>query len=278
MANKITGELSAEDRKMLNSIFLRSFTVFASCAGGSVNAGADGWLYSLQPVLNRYYGNDPEARKQAMSRHTTWYNITQNVGTFAMGLVASMEHENSIRPDFDTESIDAIKVSLMGPMSGIGDAIFWGVLRVIAAGIGINIGMTGSALGAVVFLLIYNIPSILCRYYMTYLGFNLGTSFITQLYDGGLMKLITKATSTVGLVMVGAMTAANVGFSTPLSIPVEDSDPVMVQDYLDAIFIGLVPLAITLVCLKLLKKNVNVNVLLFGLMIIAFLLGFFGIM
>lgn len=32
----------------------------------------------------------------------------------------------------------------MGPMSGIGDAIFWGVLRVIAAGIGINLAMSGS--------------------------------------------------------------------------------------------------------------------------------------
>lgn len=43
MATKTdTSNLSAEDRKMLNSIFLRSFTVFASCAGGSVKAGADG--------------------------------------------------------------------------------------------------------------------------------------------------------------------------------------------------------------------------------------------
>ncbi len=213
-----------------------------------------------------------------MTRHTTWYNITQNVGTFAMGLVASMERENSTHPDFDTESIDAIKVSLMGPMSGIGDAIFWGVLRVIAAGIGINIAMTGSPLGAIVFLLVYNIPSILCRYYMTYLGFNLGTSFISQLYDGGLMKLITKATSTVGLIMVGAMTAANVHFTTPLSIPVQDSDPVLVQTYLDSIFVGIIPLAITLLCLRLLKKNVNVNVILFGLMVLAFVLGFIGVM
>jgi PTS system mannose-specific IID component len=113
---------------------------------------------------------------------------------------------------------------------------------------------------------------------MTYLGYNLGTSFITQLYDGGLMKLITKATSTVGLIMVGAMTAANVVFNSPLSIPVQDSDPVLVQTYLDAIFKGIVPLAITLVCLHLLKKNVNVNLILFGLMIFAFVLGLIGVM
>lgn len=275
--SKLTKNMSTDDRKMLNKIFLRSFSVFASCAGGSVKAGADGWLYSVQPALNRYYADDAKKRAEAMSRHTTWYNITQNVGTFAMGLVASMERENAQHDDFDTESIDGIKISLMGPMSGIGDAIFWGVLRVIAAGIGINLAMSGSPLGALMFLLIYNIPSVLCRYFMTYLGFQMGTSFISQLYEGGLMKLITKATSTVGLVMIGAMTAANVNFNTILSIPVQDADPIMVQTYLDSIFKGIVPLGLTLLCLWLLKKNVNVNWILLGVMVFAFVLGLVGV-
>lgn len=275
--SKMTKSMSTDDRKMLNRIFLRSFSVFASCAGGSVKAGADGWLYSIQPALNRYYAGDAKKHSEAMKRHTTWYNITQNVGTFAMGLVASMERENAQHDDFDTESIDGIKVSLMGPMSGIGDAIFWGVLRVIAAGIGINLAMSGSPLGAIMFLLIYNIPSVLCRYFMTYLGFQMGTSFISQLYEGGLMKLITKATSTVGLVMIGAMTAANVNFNTILSIPVQDADPIMIQTYLDSIFKGIVPLSLTLLCLWMLKKNVNVNWILLGVMVLALVLGLVGV-
>lgn len=277
--SKLTAKLSAEDRKMLNKIFLRSFTVFASGAGGAAKAGADGWLYSIMPAINRYYKDDPEKRADAMTRHTTWYNITQNVGTFAMGLVASMERENTLHDDFDTESIDGTKVSLMGPMSGIGDAIFWGCLRVIAAGIGINIAMSGSPLGAILFLLIYNIPSVLCRYFMTYLGFTLGTNFISQLYEGGLMRLVTRATSTVGLTMIGAMTAANVRFTSIISFPVEGSDPIMLQSYLDQIFLGLVPLCLTLFVLWLMRnKNVNVNVILVGIMVLAIVLGLIGVM
>lgn len=277
--SKLTAKLSAEDRKMLNKIFLRSFTVFASGAGGAAKAGADGWLYSIMPAINRYYKDDPEKRADAMTRHTTWYNITQNVGTFAMGLVASMERENTLHDDFDTESIDGTKVSLMGPMSGIGDAIFWGCLRVIAAGIGINIAMSGSPLGAILFLLIYNIPSILCRYFMTYLGFTLGTNFISQLYEGGLMRLVTRATSTVGLTMIGAMTAANVKFTSIISFPVEGSDPITLQSYLDQIFLGLVPLCLTLFVLWLMRnKNVNVNVILVGIMVLAIVLGLIGVM
>lgn len=277
--SKLTAKFSAEDRKMLNKIFLRSFTVFASGAGGAAKAGADGWLYSIMPAINRYYKDDPEKRADAMTRHTTWYNITQNVGTFAMGLVASMERENTLHDDFDTESIDGTKVSLMGPMSGIGDAIFWGCLRVIAAGIGINIAMSGSPLGAILFLLIYNIPSVLCRYFMTYLGFTLGTNFISQLYEGGLMRLVTRATSTVGLTMIGAMTAANVKFTSIISFPVEGSDPITLQSYLDQIFLGLVPLCLTLFVLWLMRnKNVNVNVILVGIMVLAIVLGLIGVM
>lgn len=277
--SKLTAKLSADDRKMLNKIFLRSFTVFASGAGGAAKAGADGWLYSIMPAINRYYKDDPEKRADAMTRHTTWYNITQNVGTFAMGLVASMERENTLHDDFDTESIDGTKVSLMGPMSGIGDAIFWGCLRVIAAGIGINIAMSGSPLGAILFLLIYNIPSVLCRYFMTYLGFTLGTNFISQLYEGGLMRLVTRATSTVGLTMIGAMTAANVRFTSIISFPVEGSDPITLQSYLDQIFLGLVPLCLTLFVLWLMRnKNVNVNVILVGIMVLAIVLGLIGVM
>ncbi len=238
---KMTKGVSKEDKKMLNSIFWRSFTVFAGNPGVT-KAGADGFLYSMIPALSRYYKKDETKLKDAMVRHTTWYNITENLGTFAMGVVAAMEKENSEKEDFDTTSISAIKTSLMGPLSGIGDSIFWGVVRVIAAGVGISLAANGSILGPIMFLLIYNIPSIICRYYMTYMGYTLGSTFIERLYNSGAMKIVTKCASILGLVMVGAMTASNVTFKTILKIPVKNADAVSIQTYLDAIFVGIVPL------------------------------------
>lgn len=92
------------------------------------------------------------------------------------------------------------------------------------------------------------------------------------------MKIITKATSTVGLVMIGAMTAANVHFNTIISFPVEGSDPITLQSYLDQIFIGFVPLCLTLFVLWLMrKKNMNVNIILVGIMVLAIILGLIGV-
>lgn len=273
--NLSTKDLPEEDRKMLKSIFCRSFSVFMMYAGAA-RAGADGFIHALMPAINRYY-KTPEERQEAMVRHSSWYNITQNVGTLCMGLVASMERENSMVEDFDTDSINAIKASLMGPMSGIGDAIFWGVLRVIAAAVGIAVGSTGSILGPILFLLIYNIPSILCRWWMTVLGFKLGTSFITKMYSSGIMDLVTKCASILGLLMIGAMTASFVKFQTILAVPVSGGDPIQIQTYLDAIFKGIIPLGITMGCLGLMKKNVNVVWIIIGLMVLGMVLGICGI-
>ncbi|MGC3443915.1 PTS system mannose/fructose/sorbose family transporter subunit IID, partial [Enterococcus faecalis] len=80
---------------------------------------------------------------------------------FIMGLVASMEKHNSEDENFDASSITAVKASLMGPLSGIGDSFFWGILRVIAAGIGISLASTGSPLGASFLILFKNVPAFL---------------------------------------------------------------------------------------------------------------------
>lgn len=219
-----TKDLSPEDRKMLRGIFLHSFNVFTVYAGGA-RAGASGFMWSIWPAIERFY-KTREERIDAMKRHSTWYNITSNVGTFCMGLVASMEKENSERDDFDTHSIDSVKASLMGPMSGIGDAIFWGVLRVIAASVGMALcADNGSIMGPIVFLLIYNIPSWLTRWFLTVLGYRVGSSFITKVYESGLMNIVTKLASTLGLLMIGAMAASFVKFNMILSIPMPEAIP-----------------------------------------------------
>lgn len=273
---KITKNVSPEDKKMLNGIFLRSFTVFASRAGAT-KTHAPGFMYSILPALDRYYKDDPEGHKEAMQRHTTWYNITQNVGTFVMGLVASMEKKNAEDPDFDSDSIVALKTSLMGPLSGIGDSIFWGVLRVIAAGIGISLASQGSIFGPLLFLIIYNVPAILTRYYLTYMGFTLGDTFIQDMYNSGSMKLLNKAASTLGLMMIGCMTATMVSFKSKLAIPIQGGKPIEIQTYLDQLWQGLVPLVVTLGCYWLLSKKVNVNWILLGVLVLAIVLGLLGV-
>lgn len=201
-----------------------------------------------------------------------------HINNFIVGLVAAMEHQNSEDPNFDPNSITAVKASLMGPISGIGDPFFWGILRVIAAGIGISLASTGSVMGTILFLLLYNVPAFLVHYYALYTGYTIGASFIKRLYQSGGIKILTKVASLLGLLMMGSMTASTVKFKTILQVSVNGSKEVMkIQSYLDQLFIGLVPITITLLAFCLLHKKVNVNIIMFGIMILGIVLGLCGV-
>lgn len=66
--------------------------------------------------------------------------------------------------------------------------------------------MIGNILAPIVFLLLFNIPSLLVKYYGTFQGYKLGSEYIQKIYASDLMNILTKAASTVGLIMVGGMT------------------------------------------------------------------------
>lgn len=268
--------VSKDDKKMLRSVYLRSFTLYSSVTPSK--QGASGFCYSMFPFLNKFYKEDPEGRKEAMSRHMSYFNTTVPLSTFIMGLCGAMEKENSERSDFDTSSINPIKTSLMGPLAGIGDSIFWGVWRVICAGIAISMAQAGNILAPIVFLLLFNVPTNLVRYYGTFLGYTLGSTYIEKLYSGGLINVLTKAASIMGLIMVGGMTSSMISFTSKVSMTVQGAEVFNLQNMLDQLLVGLVPLSLTLFCFYLLtKKKISINVLIIGVLILGIVLSFLGI-
>lgn len=52
---------------------------------------------------------------------------------------------------------------------------------VFAAGIAVGLGMTGNILAPIVFLLLFNIPSLLVKYYGTFLGYKLGSEYVQKI-------------------------------------------------------------------------------------------------
>ncbi|MBV4439782.1 PTS system mannose/fructose/sorbose family transporter subunit IID [Clostridium tyrobutyricum] len=274
MSNLIK-DIPKEERKLLRKTFWRSFTLYSAVS--PAKQGGSGFCYSMMPFINKFY-SDPKDRKEALVRHMSYFSATIPLSTFIMGLTASMEKENSIRDDFDTTSINAVKSSLMGPLSGIGDSIFWGVLRVIAAGVAVSMGQSGNVLAPIIFLLLFNVPAIIIKYYGTFLGYSLGSKYIERLYTSGLINILTKAASIVGLIMVGGMTSQMVIFKTTVQFKMGGTSVLNLQKMLDQIFVGIIPLGITLICFYLLKnKKVSVNALLIGVIILGILLSALGI-
>lgn len=274
--SKLTKSIPAEERKLLRKAFWRSFTLYAAVS--PAKQGASSFCYSMMPFINHFYKGEEEKKKEALVRSMSYFNTTIPCSTFIMGLVASMEKKNSEQQDFDASSINAVKSSLMGPLAGIGDSIFWGVLRVIAAGIAVGLGTSGNILAPLVFLILFNVPSILVKYYGTFLGYKLGSEYIQKVYASGLMNILTKAAGIIGLIMVGGMTASMVTFNSTFELSMKGESVMNLQSMLDSIFVGLVPLGLTLLCYYLLKKkNISITVLILGVIALSIALSFLGI-
>ena len=103
----------------------------------------------MNKILKKVYAGDEEGYRDALTRHVEFFNITPQLAPFVGGIVASMEEMKSCG-EVDGEAISSIKTALMGPLSGIGDSVFVGCLRVIAVGIGISLAQNGNMFGPIV--------------------------------------------------------------------------------------------------------------------------------
>ncbi|MDK7050106.1 PTS system mannose/fructose/sorbose family transporter subunit IID [Aerococcus sanguinicola] len=255
-------------KKDMMRVFWRSFTIEWSWNyERQMNLG---YTYSLLPVLQKIY---PQKDKfsQAIKRHMEFFNITPWISTFPMGITIAMEETNARDDQFDPSTINNIKIALMGPLSGIGDSLFWGTLRVIATGIGTSLAMKGNVLGPILFLLIFNIPAIAVRYYGLFLGYNLGADFIGNVQKSGLMERLTYGASVIGLAVVGAMTATMVTVNMPFTIGSGD-DALTISGLADSVIPGILPLAFTGFIYYLVKKGVKS----YWILLLIAVIGIFG--
>lgn len=235
------------------------------------------FCYAMLPIIKKLYPSKDD-QAAAMQRHLEFFNTTPHMSTLILGITAAMEEQNASDPDFETESINNVKVSLMGPLAGIGDSFIWGTLRIIATGVGVSLAAQGNILGPILFLLLFNIPAQGLRFYLMHAGYKLGSGFLAKVQESGLMEILTYGASVLGLMVIGGMTAENVAISVPLVIGSGETATTL-GEICNTIMPGLLPLAFTLLMYWLVsKKNVKTTTLLVALVVVGLVGSFFGIL
>ncbi|AVK61470.1 PTS mannose transporter subunit IIB [Lactobacillus sp. CBA3605] len=256
-----------------NNLFWRSQWLMFCTSYTKQQAVTFSWV--LMPYLEKIYGKDTPEFYDAMLRHQDFFNTNVTAAPFIFGMVTSMEAENKAN-GIDPKSIGALKSSMMGPLAGIGDSLVSNGIRLIATGIAIGFFKQGSWLGPILFMLLLNVPNWGIKWVAGKYGYKLGNNFIVNAMKSGTLNLITKAASILGLMMVGAMSAQYVTFTTSLKIKTA-AQTLDLQGIFDSILPDLLPLALVLGCFFYLrKKNKPVRTLV-AIVILAFVLTFLGI-
>lgn len=251
----------------IRSLFVRSMALEANFNFESWQNS--GFAFTMIPVLKRLY-KTKDSMSRALQRHLQFFNTAPHGSTLIIGIAAAMEEQNAREPDFDEESINSVKTGLMGPLAGVFDSLFWGTIKVIAAGIGTSLALQGSVLGPLLFLLIFNVPHLVLRYKLTFIGYDTGTRFLQDLSKTNVMDKLKAGSSILGLMVVGAMPATLMSIRTPALIGSSDS-AVALQGVLDQIVPHVIPLALTFLVFYFVKRNVKTTYLLLGLLLLGFL-------
>ena len=271
-----------------------------------------GWAYSIIPAIKELY-TEKEDQVEALKRHLEFYNTHPYVSSPVMGVTLAMEEERAAGTQIDDAAIQGVKVGMMGPLAGVGDPVFWFTLRPILGALGASFALSGSIVGPLLFFVLWNVIRMVFEWKTQEMGYKAGNE-ITKDLSGGLLGRITLMASILGMFIIGALVqrwvsinfAVNVAEITQqpgsyidwAALPAGAEgiqqalkqfadigptalDPVKVttlQQNLDSLIPGLVPLLLTLGICKLLKKNVSPIAIIIALFIIGIIAKYFHIM
>ena len=287
MAEKIT--LSKKERL---SVALRSTFLQGSWNYERMQNG--GWAFSIIPAIKKLYKTEEE-RSAALKRHLEFFNTHPYVASPVIGVTLALEEERANGAEVDDAAIQGVKVGMMGPLAGVGDPVFWFTVRPILGALGASLAMTGNIMGPILFFVLWNVIRWGFMWYTQEFGYKAGAK-ITEDLSGGLLQKVTKGASILGMFILGSLVQRWVSISfQPVVSKVSLSDGAYIdwgklpegakgiqqafeqyasglsltptkittlQNNLDSLIPGLVPLLLTLFCMWLLKKNVSpVNII-----------------
>ncbi|WP_079121615.1 PTS system mannose/fructose/sorbose family transporter subunit IID, partial [Streptococcus pneumoniae] len=147
----------------------------------------------------------------------------------------------------------------------------------ICFSIGASYSKDGGALGIFIALILFNIINIPVKYFGLKYGYTKGSSLIQENNTKGTLNRVTSMATALGLVLVGGLIPSMVGINFGLEFK-QGELVISVQEMITKLIPGFIPMALTLLMCKLIRKGKNPVVLIFSVMAIGVILVVLGIL
>ena len=231
-----------------------------------------GYLYSVLPMLEKLYGDNPEQLKEMMKTHNQFFNTNAIFMNLILGIDAAIEEEEGYK---SRETITALKTSLMGSLAGVGDSlqhVIWGTVFGSVAAV---LAQNSSAVGCIIWI-IANAFLLFIRYSLTGLGYKQGIKLITVLKDK--LQAFTNAATVLGVTVIGALIPTVIKAKTNF-IFMNNGVELNLQETLNSIMPALIPVVLVLLTYWMLgRKKLNSTRVIWILLIFSIVLSGFGIL
>ncbi|WP_097668014.1 PTS system mannose/fructose/sorbose family transporter subunit IID [Anaerosalibacter massiliensis] len=237
---------------------------------------ATAFAHSMLPVLKKLY-TTKDSLKDAVQRHLSFFNTEPICGSVIHGITIAMEEEKANGADINDTGINAIKTGLMGPLAGIGDTLTQGIITPILLAICIGITNNKNIAGPILFLVAQYAIMFGISYTLWTNGYKYGKKAVEEILEGGAVNKVIEGASILGTLVMGGLVGRFVNIETPIKFTSGDFVFNLQTDLLDKLMPGLIPLLLTLLVLKALKKGVTPVKLMGILIVVAAITGILGI-
>ncbi len=258
----------------IRRIFWRGFALQSAFSFDRMQAL--GFTWALIPFLKKIYQGQPQRYVEALKRHLVFFNTHPWIHGTILALTADMEARRAAGDDIDGQAIQGMKAGLMGPLAGVGDSMFHGTARPLMGGVCASLALTGNPIAPFLFIAVLGVLHVWVYWQTLDSAYRLGQRALSVFTSGALRRVMDSA-AMVGLMTVGALTAAWISVGTPLTYKVGKTS-VSIQAMLDGIMPKILPLALVLIVFWLVRRRVKTTTLMLSLIAASLILGGFAIL
>ena len=160
-------------------------------------------VFGIGRLLRKIYKDDDEY-VEALNNHYKYFNTMPWLANIVLGATLALEDKEGIT---SLDAVQNIKVSLMGPLAGIGDTLFWTLLPTIMGSIAGYMALEGNPIGVILWLIV-NLIFICIRTQLMWIGplaFQMGevNLAVADLLDKIMPSMISVATVLVLYKLLG---------------------------------------------------------------------------
>ena len=239
-----------------------------------------GYLCAMLPLIEELY-DDEDKKAEAMNTYTAFFNTEPQLGSVVVGITAGLEEARANGEDgVDEETINGLRAGLMGPVAGIGDSLIVGTMIPILLGIALGMSTGGSPIGAIFYIIVWNLFAYFGMKFLYFKGYQLGGKAVEFLV-GPQGEAIRESVSVLGGIVIGAVAATWVSVTTSFKLYNDAGEAYLVlQDKLNEVLPGSLTAAFVMLCWYLMAKKkmspVKVMLLLVVIAFVGVVIGFFN--
>ena len=257
-------------KKALNKSFRNWFYGHLTCFSQE-HMQTFGYMCAMLPIVEELYPSNEEQTEKILT-YSTFFNTEPQVGSIVVGITAGMEEARANGEPVDDETINGIR-------AGIGDSLVVGTLLPILLGIALGLSGGGSPLGAIFYILVWNIGMFLIMRFMYFKGYELGGKAV-ELLVGEKANAIRDSIIMLGTMVIGGVTASWINIQTSFQMLNSEGGVIVdLQSTLNDVYPSILSAVFVLICWYLLsKKRLSPVVVMLILVAVAFvgvLAGFF---